>query len=523
MDQRHTLTYARRFRLHWAFLNSLCNLGGLAILLAYLRLSDALTGREVAEVALMWVVFAPFVPLALLGMGLFWLRPSFALMKRAATGTVLTPEAQKRLQRFYFEAPKITGATAFAAWGLAAIAMYAKRGFFVPLHAEGALALLLGAVFVAAPIVMHLTVLLNEAHLRKLAHVIFPDGHLSQAPGRSLSFQQRMATIFLLSGLAPLMLLAFAAYGRARGIVGSPNPADALRDLLQMEALVVGTGVVLIVAVAAITTRTVGLPLTRLAKAMRQVEEGDFSAHVRVETNDLLGYLSERFNAMVEKIREHEFLHIAFGRYVSQQVADAVLAGKIELGGERRVVSVLFSDIRHFTSLSETMTPREIVDLLNRYYVRMVAAITAEGGMVNKFMGDGMMALFGAPVENPDHAVQAVRAARAMVQALEAFNAEQRALGEPELSIGIGIATGEVVVGNIGSEDRLEYTAIGDTVNTASRIEGLTKQMDEQVLVDAETCQRASSEFAFEPLGAQSVKGKAAQVEVYALRLPQHA
>ncbi len=220
-----------------------------------------------------------------------------------------------------------------------------------------------------------------------------------------------------------------------------------------------------------------------------------------------------------ERERQARYIRRAFGAYLSPDLVRELAEDqdKLELGGEIREVTVLFSDIRGFTTLSEAMRPRELVDLLNRYFTPVTAAIQAEGGYVDKFIGDAVMALFNAPVALPDHPAAACRAARAMVEAVESFNARQRERGLPTLAIGVGIHTGEAVVGNLGSEERLNYTAIGDTVNVASRLEGLTKEHGTPILLSEVARDRLEGAMATRFLGSARVKGREQPVTVFEL------
>ena len=217
--------------------------------------------------------------------------------------------------------------------------------------------------------------------------------------------------------------------------------------------------------------------------------------------------------------RQARFVRRAFGAYLSPDLVRdlAEHPERLELGGETRDISVLFSDIRGFTTLSESLAPADLVALLNRYFTPVTRAIQAEGGFVDKFIGDAVMALFNAPVDLPDHPDAACRAAAGMVRALEAFNAEQAARGRPTIDIGIGIHTGEAVVGNMGSEERLNYTALGDSVNVASRLEGLTKEYGRRILITEETRDRLQGEWKTDFLGTVPVKGRERPVSVYAL------
>jgi adenylate cyclase len=214
------------------------------------------------------------------------------------------------------------------------------------------------------------------------------------------------------------------------------------------------------------------------------------------------------------------FCRRLFSLYVTPEVAEHAIRHGAELGGQLAEASVLFSDIRGFTSITEKMEATALIALLNRYFDAMSDAIVAHGGLVNKFGGDSLLAVFGTPL-NPaqEHALQAVQAAQAMLAALQAFNADQMRRGEPALRTGIGVATGPVIAGNVGSDERLEYTVIGDTVNLASRLQALTKDLDAPVLLGSTTAEAVKARVALIPMGDIDVRGKKAPVQVYSLRM----
>ena len=215
---------------------------------------------------------------------------------------------------------------------------------------------------------------------------------------------------------------------------------------------------------------------------------------------------------------ERQKLRRAFSRYLSHELMDEMLRApeRVSLSGERRVLSVLFSDIRDFTTLAEGIAPEALAALLTRYFTPMTRAVLSANGYLDKYIGDAIMAVFGAPVFHDDHARDACRAALAMHRALGALKAELAPTGV-RLDIGIGLNTGEMVVGNMGSEERFDYTVLGDAVNLASRIEGLTKEYGVFCLVGSDTVLRAGSEFRFRSVDLVRVKGKERAVEVFEL------
>ena len=226
------------------------------------------------------------------------------------------------------------------------------------------------------------------------------------------------------------------------------------------------------------------------------------------------GITLQRF--LVEE-RERARLKKAFQSYVAPEVVNQIIKHpeNLRLGGERRELSILFSDIRGFTSLSETMDPEALVEVLHEFLDPMSEIIVKHGGTIDKYIGDAIMALFGAPLDMPDHSRQACRTALEMVQSLKALDQEWLELGRPTLRIGIGINSGPVSVGNMGSSRLFDYTAIGDNVNLASRLEGLNKFYGTEILVSATTAQHLGNDFYFREVDLVRVKGKKQPIVIY--------
>lgn len=226
--------------------------------------------------------------------------------------------------------------------------------------------------------------------------------------------------------------------------------------------------------------------------------------------------LKARIGASLEKKRLRDQQKALVRRFATPEVAQDLQQSGFALGGKRIRASVMFSDIRGFTTLAESQPPEETIDLLNTYYMLMFDAIAGHGGIVSHMAGDGLMAIFGAPLPLPDHCDAAVRAALEMIEMMGLFNVERRGAGKPEIRIGIGIASGEMVAGYAGTNDRATYTCIGDTVNLASRLEAHTKVAERVILIDAVTRAGLHDSLAFEALGTVAIRGKAQAVEVFA-------
>jgi len=255
--------------------------------------------------------------------------------------------------------------------------------------------------------------------------------------------------------------------------------------------------------------------LRRVNVALKRVEQLDYVHVEGVHTGDELEDLANGFNRMVDGLKERDKLRTTFGKYMTAAVIEHLLAGKVALGGESLKVTILFTDIRSFTTISEKMDPQELVGLLNEYFTEMVSIVMSEGGVVDKYIGDAIMAVFGAPVPKPEDAVNAVRAAVKMRGALQGLNTRLAGRGLQTLRTGIGIHTGEVVAGNIGSEKRMEYTVIGDAVNLASRLESNTKELGVNVLISEDTYELTKHVVEARPVREITVKGRKAPVMTY--------
>jgi class 3 adenylate cyclase len=227
--------------------------------------------------------------------------------------------------------------------------------------------------------------------------------------------------------------------------------------------------------------------------------------------------LKARINSSLEKKRLRDQQKELVRRFATSEVAQDLQDSGFALGGRRVHGTVMFADIRGFTTMVEQQSPEETIELLNTYYTLMFDAISGQGGVVNQMIGDGLMAIFGAPLSLPDPALAAAHAALDMIEMIELYNAERGGEGKAPIAIGIGIATGEMVAGYTGTQHRATYTCIGDTVNLAARLEAHTKVAGRGVLIDGDTQAALAGRLPLEALGAVQFKGKSTAVEVFAV------
>jgi len=301
------------------------------------------------------------------------------------------------------------------------------------------------------------------------------------------------------------------------GILVEQRHAEAYAGVREtwQAALVAAALVTLLAALAGLLLgRSLAAPILSVARAAERAADGDFEQRVPVGSRDEVGHMAQAFNSMLSGLREREFIRETFGRYVTAEVVERALAEpeSLRLGGDVRQVSVLISDLRGFTSLSEQLGPQAMVALLNRYFTRMAEQVMAHGGTLSEFTGDGIVAFFGAPTQHEDDPVRAVACALAMQQELARFNAAEAR----SLEMGIGVATGRVIAGNIGSEKRMKYGVVGDTINLAARLESFT--VGGQVLICAATAQLAGATLVLGRSLEVQAKGKKEPVRCHAAR-----
>ena len=340
---------------------------------------------------------------------------------------------------------------------------------------------------------------------RLLYPVFFHDAPAWRTPGaHALSLRERGLLWALSAGVCPIVSLVMLAV--------VPKTVEAPGFALAVGAI----GVLFGLVTAWLVGRLVTEPINDLTGAALSVSRGDLGIKIERTRADEFGPLIDAFNTMVGGLREKMRIEENFGRHVGQAVARQIMERPEGLGGAEQEITVLFLDIRGFTARAAGAPPAAIVALLNAFFAEMVEVIERRhGGIVNKFLGDGLMAIFGDWTGRADHADAAFSAATDMLVALSTFNAGLVKQGETPLRVGIGVHTGHAVVGSIGSPHRMEYTAIGDAVNVASRVEGVAAALGEQLLVTAATRAALTRQAALEALPPQMVKGQREPVAIF--------
>lgn len=340
---------------------------------------------------------------------------------------------------------------------------------------------------------------------------------------------QAFANDHLVSDQWGLWLSAFAPIldqnGKPLAILGVDiNAKDIhvrLQQLIKYALWSLIAAIFLSLLLAYFLSKKVTHSLDHLCFVVKEIGAGNLTAKATLETKDEFGVLAEKINGMAQGLQERERLKMSFARYVSTHVLDKILQSEtpLKLEGERRKVTILFSDIRQFTQLAESLPPESVVQLLNEYFEVMIEIIFSHFGTLDKFIGDGIMAEFGAPLDDPKQEEHAIQAAIVMQKELSKLSCDWEKKNRPKIQMGIGIHTGEAIVGNIGSEKRVEYTAIGDTVNVASRLEEITKTLNIPLLLSETTYLEVKDQFPFKDLGPMTLPGRKEQVKVYTIEL----
>ena len=374
--------------------------------------------------------------------------------------------------------------------------------------------------FMIGLIASGLSFFLVEGFSRKtLIPLFFPKGRLAAVPRTiKIPILRRIRVLYGAGTLNPMIILVGTLLFATWEAKGAHIPLENLIGEILLFTLILCTiFVVIALRLNFLVQGSIQKPIEEMLGIIERVKGGDFSQRIRVLSNDEIGVLGDAGNAMIAGLAERERIRDTFGKYVTPEIRDEILAGRIPLDGERRLATLLFSDLRGFTSYVEENVPEEVIKSMRAYFTAMQKAIRMHQGLVLQYVGDEIEAVFGVPLGYVDHADKAILAALEMRKRLEELNSSRMKEGKTPFSHGIGIHTGMVLAGNTGSEDRLSYALIGDTVNLASRIEQLTKALRCDILVSEETVKRLENTFQMKAETPQKVKGYSRPLTVYRL------
>ncbi len=346
----------------------------------------------------------------------------------------------------------------------------------------------------------------------------FPEGNLRRVKNVfRLNIRKRFLIVFLSVTLIPLPVLSLTIYSKVTAL----HAADALTRTQIMSSLVgelafvAADSLSICLILAYFLAKSISEPLLRIKDAIKQVENNNLDTQVEIVSNDELGEVAEGFNQMIKTMKKNQSIKDSFGKYVCSEVRDEIIAGNTSLEGEMKRATVLFSDLRNFTTLVEKNHPKHVVTIMNQYFNEMTIAIKANRGLVLQYVGDEIEAVFGAPIGFDEHPDMALQTALDMRKRLVSLNKRLEEQGFEPLAHGVGIHSGAVLAGNIGSEERMSYALVGDTVNTASRIEGLTKEYGCDIIISQTTSNLLTESYNSEQIGHVKVKGKKDELIIY--------
>ncbi|MBM3299338.1 MAG: adenylate/guanylate cyclase domain-containing protein [Deltaproteobacteria bacterium] len=409
-------------------------------------------------------------------------------------------ERTRRLAGKVFNVPALASGTSLVAW-MAAGLVYGLMPFFHPTAYRGewpeALRVFVGIVLVGAPFTVVSLFFILEWKTRTTIQRLFEREVLETVPmSLRLNVLPKMLVVSVMTGTVPVTVVSFMTLFQIYQIqAGRQSTANFLDQMPNVIAFLLFLALIIAIGLSLFLARSVSDPLRGVEKAMEEIGKGNLNVRIPVVANDEIGFMSEGFNRMVEGLQERDFIRDTFGTYLSPEVVSEILKSKdgMNLGGALREITILVADLRGFTPLSASLGPALVVNVLNHFLHRMVHIITDHDGTIDEFTGDGILAFFGAPRHLADSQLSAVRCAWVMQEAVPELNRElaqllpeahqgaevssrnegahHGAVVMPSLEMGIAINCGELIVGNIGCEERKKYSAVGTPINMAFRME----------------------------------------------------
>ena len=339
-----------------------------------------------------------------------------------------------------------------------------------------------------------------------------PDGHISEIKG---VINPSITLIYILLYITICLFPCFILSSTLIRNLNITLPVQNLANIIILMGIVFTLNLLLTIVIS----RFYSKPLLRLKDCAQNIANGNYDIRTGITTGDELGVLSDTFNDMAVSLQEKELMYETFGKVVTPEIRNWLLQGNTKLGGETVCATILFCDIRGFTSLSEQIKPEQVVKLLNKYFFAMEQCIVKHNGIINKYIGDAIMAIFGVPVPNEKQAIDAYKCCLYMRKTLTELNKELENENLPPIKFGIGLHTGNVLAGNIGSNSRMEYTVIGDAVNVASRIESLCKEYNCDLLISETTAEGIIADESFssqlKSIGETQIRGRKTAISIY--------
>ncbi len=467
-----------------------------------------------------WIVLVFFLPSSLFIAGLLqhrMQRPISEMLSRIHSGETVGEALQEKARRRLLNLPFLLAMLTLLMWVLIPIAIVTTIHYLWDVSIKTSLFIFFRAVMVGL-VASTISFFHVEAYSReKLIPLFLPEGGLAAIPGTiKIPILRRIRVLYMSGTSVPMIILVGTLFFVIWNMGDTSSPAMEFGlEILVFTLVICATFVILALKLNLLVGRSILNPLEEMLGAVSKVKEGNFGHRMKVLTNDEIGVLCDAGNEMIGGLLEREKIRDTFGKYLTPEIRDQILSGTIPLDGERRSATVLFADLRDFTPYVEDNDPEEVIRSMREYFTAMQGAIRGNKGLILQYVGDEIEAVFGVPLACEDHADRAVMAALEMKKAAEKLNRSRVEAGKIPFRHGIGIHTGEVLVGNTGSEDQPSYALIGDTVNLASRIQGLTKDLQCDVLISDEIAKGLTGPFELKNETHRMVKGYPKSIIVY--------
>jgi adenylate cyclase len=371
--------------------------------------------------------------------------------------------------------------------------------------------------FINALMITLLAFVMLEHSFRK--HVIpymFPDGRIRDQKGTiRLEVRHKLLILYLAICFLPMFQITLMIETYASFSSYPEQSPNLLHDLVAFSLIIFGFTAIYGFWLVTLIAKNLAGSTHQIVEVADKIRKGRYDYRVSVVSNDEIGHLGDRVNEMARGLKEREEIKEAFNLLTSPEIGEEILSGRVQRGGETRVVTLLFSDLRGFMSLAERFPPEKVLEAVNSYFYEMTEAIISNKGVVLQYVGDEIEAVFGAPQDDPNHAANAISAALDMRKRFFDLNETRTKAGLEKLGHGIGIHTGPALAGIVGSSHKISYAMVGDTVNVASRIQELTKNLDTDILISSTTREFLKAPpFLSEPIST-CLEGKVSTIEVY--------